>query len=522
MIFNINKHVLMHTAAAAIALFAAILPALTQDILTPPPPETPRINGARIFGARPGSVFLYTIPATGKRPMTFAAQGLPKGLTLDATTGRITGKVTKKGDYHVTLKAVNALGSAERKFKIVIGNQIALTPPMGWNSWNCWGHTVSRERVLESAQAMIDKGLINHGWSYINIDDGWQGIRGGKYNAIQPNQKFPDMKAMADRIHAMGLKIGIYSAPWRGTWGKHIGSSADSADGTYHWIRQGQHDENYRYTGENEDTVIRRFGAYSFVKNDVAQWNEWGIDYLKYDWYPNDPEHAREMHDALRALDRDVIYSLSSEFPFCNAPQWKQLANCWRTTGDIRDTWELVCRLGFSHTRWAPFIGPGHWADPDMLVLGHTGGWYGTVPQFTRLTPDEQFTHISLWCLLSAPLLMGCDMARLDDFTLSLLTNDEVIDLNQDPLGLPAMPIIEKDHQAVYAKILEDGSIAVGLFNLGDTKQEVGFVWYDLGIRGRHVVRDLWRQQEVGIFDKEYKATVNPHGVVLLKFTKSQ
>jgi alpha-galactosidase len=493
---------------------------LEQYILTPPAPETPRINGARIFGARPGAVFLYTVPATGKRPMTFSAKDLPKGLNMDASTGRITGKVSAAGEYPVTLKASNALGTAERNFKIVIGDNISLTPPLGWNSWNCWGHTVSREKVLASARAMVDKGLIDHGWSYINIDDGWQGVRGGKYNAIQPNEKFPDMKALADQIHAMGLKIGIYSSPWAGTYAGHIGSYGDNADGTYDWVKQEKHNKNYRIADPEKKINARtnyRHGTHSFVKNDVRQWGEWGIDYLKYDWYPNDVYHVREMHDALRSLNRDVIYSLSNNAPYGDAPQWVKWANVWRTTGDIHDTWESVSALGFGQTKWAPFAGPGHWTDPDMLVVGKTGGWNSTEPRPSNLTPDEQFTHISLWALLSAPLLIGCDMAHLDDFTLSLLTNDEVIDVNQDPLGCLAVPVKEKDDVAVYAKCLEDGSMAVGLFNRGNAPQEAGFTLYDLGLRGEQTIRDLWRQQDLGKYDKAFSATVNPHGAVFLK-----
>jgi alpha-galactosidase len=520
----------MKKTTLAILLMAIILPAQAQNqpdanalqhhILTPTPPETPRINGARTFGVRPNAIFLYTIPATGKRPMTFDATGLPKGLTLDASTGRITGRITRAGTYTVTLKASNALGSAQRPFKIVVGNLIALTPPMGWNSWNCWGHAVTQEKVLASAQAMIDKDLINHGWTYINIDDGWQGHRGGRHNAIQPNSKFPNMKTLADSIHAMGLKIGIYSSPWTGTYAGHIGSYADRPDGSYDWIDRQQHTPVYRFDAGDPDNDRRqhyRHGNHSFVLNDVRQWNDWGIDYLKYDWYPNDVHHVREMHDALRSFDRDIIYSLSNAAPYADAPQWAKYANAWRTTADIRDTWDIVNALGFNQTPWTPFAGPGHWIDPDMLVVGTTGGWDASEPKPSALTPDEQYTHISLWALLSAPLLIGCDMSQLDNFTLSLLTNDEVIDVNQDPLGHPAMPIIEKNSIAIYAKCLEDGSIAIGLFNKSNTPQTAGCSLKDLGLRGRQTIRDLWRQQDLGVFDNEFSATVNPHGVALLR-----
>lgn len=272
-------------------------PDMSKYILTPKPADTPRINGARVFGVRPGSEFLYTIAATGVRPMTFAAEGLPKGLKLDPQTGRITGRVKAPGEYVVRLTATNSLGSCDRTLRIVVGDRIALTPPMGWNSWNCWGQSVTQERVLSSARAMVEKGLINHGWSYINIDDGWQSRR-GKNGAIQPNEKFPDMKALSEELHGMGLKLGIYSSPWIGTYAGHIGSYADNAEGTYDWIEAGKYDKNYRIKdpeGKIGGWNYYRHGSHSFVKEDVRQWGEWGVDYLKYDWNPNDYYHVKEM-----------------------------------------------------------------------------------------------------------------------------------------------------------------------------------------------------------------------------------
>ncbi len=513
-------------AAARLAPREATAPsgpaALRDRILTPPPPDTPRVNGPRVFGARPGSVFLYTIPATGKRPMVFSAAGLPAGLALDAATGRITGRAPAAGEYNVVLRAANALGASTRGFTIIIGDKIGLTPPLGWSSWNCFGNEISQEKTLAIAKAIVSTGLADHGYSYVNIDDAWQGVRGGKHNAIQPNSKFPDMKRLADEIHALGLKLGIYSAPWVGSYVGHIGSYSDNADGSCDWIRQGRHTEHYRYDNGNpvkDRKTYYRHGKYSFVKNDVAQWADWEIDYLKYDWNPNDYYHTKEMLDALRATGRDIIYSLSNTAPWADAPRWAELCNVYRTTGDIRDTWKSVGDLGFSQTKWAPFTGPGHWADPDMLVVGRTGGWTGGTLHYTRLTADEQYTHISLWALLSAPLLIGCDLTNPDEFTLSLLTNDEVLDIDQDPLGLPAVPVLDKGEVVIYAKHLRDGAIAVGLFNKGDTPREAGFTLKQLGLRGAQTIRDLWRQKDVATTADKFAATVNPHGVLLLKIS---
>ncbi len=499
----------------------------TEYILTPPAPETPRVNGPGLFGVRPDSPFHYAIPATGKRPMTFAVDNLPEGLSLDSKTGRITGKLHNKGEHLVTLRAKNALGEGEKQFRIVVGDAIALTPPMGWSSWNCWGDAVSQEKVLSSARAMAEKGLRNHGWTYINIDDGWQGKRGGDFNAIQPNSKFPNMKALADEIHDLGLKFGIYSGPWRGTYAGYVGGSSDNADGTYDWVESGDVNEFYKLNKDPEAPDARpnwvnwQFGKHSFAKQDAQQWAKWGVDYLKYDWFPNDVPHVEEMSHALRATGRDIVYSLSNTGIYDHAPEYQQLANLWRTTGDINDSWGSVSRIGFQQDRWAAYTGPGHWSDPDMLVVGMVG--WGPNLHPSNLTPDEQYTHISLWCLLSAPLLLGCDIAQMDAFTLSLLTNDEVLAINQDPLGKQATQISNTGEQVVYAKTLEDGSFAVGLFNRGDSVETVGLKWGPWGTLAtpdfseKYEIRDLWRQQSLGEFEGKFESKVAPHGVVLIR-----
>lgn len=205
-------------------------PAIAEEyvILTPKAPAAPRLNGARVFGVRPGHPFFYQIPATGERPMKFSAEDLPAGLTLDAATGRITGAIAAPGTHRVTLRATNAHGTDTQPWRIEVGEKIALTPAMGWNSWNCWGVSVDQEKVLASARAIVAQGLVEHGWSYINIDDTWQGARPGPAHALQANGKFPDLKKFCDELHAMGLKAGIYSTPWITSYAGYPGGSADN------------------------------------------------------------------------------------------------------------------------------------------------------------------------------------------------------------------------------------------------------------------------------------------------------
>jgi alpha-galactosidase len=516
-------------AAAPATTDSAVEPAV---ILTPKASPKPRINGAKVFGVRPGNPFLFTIAATGERPMTFSARGLPAGLQLDAQSGCITGTLTEGGEHVVTLRAKNARGAAERKLKIVCGPTIGLTPAMGWNSWNCFAGAVTAEHVKSAADAMVKSGLINHGWTYINIDDFWevnprqtndptlQGPMRDAQGWIVPNPRFPDMKGLADYVHGLGLKIGLYSSPGPWTCGGCVGS----------W----QHEEQ-----------------------DAALYGVWGFDYLKYDWcsyssivstnrrqrqfdLETSQKPYRVMRAALDKVPRDIMFSLC-QYGAANVWEWgaEVGGNSWRTTGDIQDTWSSLTRIGFRQAGHEKYAGPGHFNDPDMLIVGKVG--WGPRLHPTRLTPNEQYTHISLWCLLCSPLLIGCDMTQLDDFTLNLLSNDEVLEVNQDPLGRQAARIKQDGTLEVWAKDMEDGSKAVGLFNRGDAEAVVSVTWPELGINGpqpasggaaqngasqlmtlgqhtgnRQLVRDLWRQKDLGYFKDQFQTPVPRHGVVLV------
>jgi alpha-galactosidase len=499
-------------------------PAAAPYILTPLAPATPRINGAGVFGVRPGSPFLFTIAATGERPMTFSAENLPKGLELDSNTGHITGLLKTKGEFVVTLRAKNSLATVEKQLRIVCGDQIALTPPMGWNSWNCFAGAVTADRVKRAANAMVSSGLINHGWTYINVDDFWQNHRDSKDPTLRgefrdakgfivPNNRFPDMKGLADYIHSLGLKVGLYSSPGPWTCGGCAGS----------WKHEQQDAETYA---------------------------KWGFDYLKYDWCSYGGIASGKMtnesnvplwgqtatNDAgaiypykimgkfLRDQPRDIVFSLC-QYGMADVWKWggSVSGNCWRTTGDITDTWRSMSGIGFKQDKGAPYAKPGNWNDPDMLIVGQVG--WGKLHE-TRLTPDEQYTHISLWCLLSAPLLIGCDMEKFDDFTLNLLGNDEVLALDQDPLGKQVTCVLTNETTRIYEKQLEDGSRAVGFFNLGAKPADLDFKQLaQIGLTGKLHVRDLWRQQNLPDVDTAADVlplSIHAHGVMLYKFTPAR
>ncbi|MGD0516829.1 MAG: putative Ig domain-containing protein, partial [Thermoguttaceae bacterium] len=494
--FSNQRMISMFCVAAGIVVFHIIAPGITtakaQEIRTPAPPPTPRVNGPSVFGVRPSSPVLYKIPATGDGTLTYSVDNLPAGLSLNSSTGEITGTLTTAGDYAMTLRTTNSLGSNTKQFQIKVGDTINLTPAMGWNSWNAYGTTVSASLIQTAANAMVSSGLINHGWSYINIDDGWQGTRGGTYNAIQGNSKFPDMQGLVNTIHGLNLKAGIYSSPWVTTYGGNIGESTGGSGG--HTI-----------------------GTTLYETNDVNQWTAWGFDYLKYDWYINLPPETQRMHDALNASTRDITLSLSNTAPFAKTSQLSQLANSWRISCDITDNWTSLRNCGFGQDSWAKYSGPGHFNDPDMLVVGYVG-WGGS-QHYTNLTYDEQYTHITLWSLLSAPLILGCDLTKLDAFTLNLLTNDEVLAVDQDALGKQATCVSKVGNLLVYEKDLENGSKAVGLFNLGDSAATVTANWDDLNITGGQYVRDIWRQVDKGHYYNQYSMTVSSHGAELIEIT---
>jgi len=509
---------------AGVNTFKTYSPVATEPyILTPASPAEPKITGAKVFGVRPGSPFQYLLTATGDRPMIFSVSGLPKGLKINSQTGIITGKLSKAGTYNVTLEAKNAKGMTQKKLRVECGDRIALTPTMGWNSWNCFANEVSADRVKRAANAMVKSGLINHGWTYINIDDFWQNNRDSKDRSLRgklrdeagnivPNSRFGDMKGLADYVHSLGLKIGLYSSPGPWTCGGCVGS-------------------------------------YGYEKQDAESYAKWGFDYLKYDWCSyggvidgmpdNDPykisslsyqgggelntaiKPYKIMGEYLRKQPRDIVYSLC-QYGMSDVWKWGDSVsgNCWRTTNDITDTWTSVKSIVLDQDKSAANAKPGNWNDPDMLVVG-TVGWGN--PHKSKLKPDEQYLHISLWSLFSAPLLIGCDMEKLDDFTLNLLTNDEVIDINQDPLGKQATCIQTIGGLRIYVKELEDGSRAVGFCNFGLDIVDLSYKDFDkLGFNGQFKVRDLWRQKDIANIETktgQLALKVPVHGVLLYKFT---
>jgi alpha-galactosidase len=505
-------------------------------ILTPRPADAPKINKPSVVGGKPHAPFFFKIPATGKKPLKYYAEDLPAGLLINNDTGLINGEIKEPGDYRVGIQVANEFGQADGRLLIKIGYKISLTPPMGWSSWHCFGDNVSDQKIRDSAKYLENSGLIDFGWTYVNIDDGWMtsprsdsselmalhkiirkrkprvtfvrterffiktkanlpmsGPATTESGGLQPNCRFPNMAALATYIHDLGLKMGIFSSP-----------------GLY--TCEGYH------------------GSCGREHEDAEQFARWGVDYLKYDICTYeyflkklDDEGEQQnpfqiMGNALAKQNRNIIYSVCQ---YGRAKVWiwarKLGGDCWRTTLGIRDWWASVSEIGFGQEGKESFAGPGGWNDLDLLVVGHSR-LNGALHR-TELTANEQYSHVSLWCMLGSPLLISCDLSLLDAFTLNLLTNAEVIAVNQDSLGIQAWRAVPENNLEILVKPLEDGAWAVGLFNRGEFAEQIEAPWDLLKLSGRHLVRDLWRQQDLGVFNNIFSAIVPRHGVVLIKMT---
>jgi alpha-galactosidase len=365
---------------------------------------------------------------------------------------------------------------------------LAARPPMGWNSWNHFHRQVDDAIIRAQAEAMVSSGMRDAGYLYINIDDTWEGERDAKGN-IQANSKFPDMKALADFVHSKGLKLGIYSSP-------------------------------------GAKTCARFEGSLGHELQDAQTYAAWGIDYLKYDLCglreemkaapTSEAAHKimidayTKMHDALRSTGRPILYSLCQ---YGQDAVWEWGAdvggNLWRTTGDISDKYATMAEIGFGQAGLGRFAGPGHWNDPDMLEVGNGG-----------MTADEYRTHMSLWAILAAPLLAGNDLSTMTPETVSLLTNHDVIAVDQDAAGKQGDRVSAEGPVEVWARSLADGSKAVGIFNRQHAALVARVDFASMGFKGAVKAWDLWQEKELGRINGLFVIKVPAHGVVFLKVTQ--
>ncbi len=371
---------------------------------------------------------------------------------------------------------------------------------MGWNSWNSFGRLVNEELVRQTADALAASGLRELGYSYVVIDDCWSLKKRGRHGELVPDPaKFPGgMKALADAVHAHGLKLGIYS---------------DAA----------------------ELTCAGHPGSLGFEEQDAALWASWGVDFLKYDYCHAPAEQAAAMErytrmgEALRKTGRDILFNIC-EWGGRNPYLWARKAGgqAWRVTPDVLDSWTDVWVPQHNWTGYGidsaieasaslhGFAGPGGWNDLDMLVVGLKGG--GSIPG-EGATLQEYRTQMSLWCLLCSPLMIGCDVRRMEETTRQILSNPELIALNQDPLGRQAVRARQSGPQEVWRKPLADGSLAVALLNRGAGVADIALRPADLEVLDsfRAGVRDLWKRQDIAEYSPGFTTRVQPHEAVVLR-----
>jgi alpha-galactosidase len=374
---------------------------------------------------------------------------------------------------------------------IAQSSQLAATPPMGWNSWNHFAEKVTDADVRAAADALVSSGMRDAGYIYVNIDDTWQGKRDAN-GVIHPNEKFPDMKALADYVHSKGLKLGIYSSP-------------------------------------GPQTCARYEGSYGHEEQDAKTYAEWGIDYLKYDLcsfiqimkQEAGDEHSEKafeiqkaayekMHKALLATGRPIVFSLC-QYGWNDVWKWgpEVGGNLWRTTGDISDHYSRMEEIGFSQAGLSKYAAPGHWNDPDMLEVGNGG-----------MTNDEYRQHMTLWVILAAPLLAGNDLSKMSPETLAILTNKEVIAVDQDKLGKQGDRVWAEGPKEIWAKPLSGGEKAVALFNRAPDPKSITLKLSDVGFGANAKLRDLWTGKSVTATNGSYTVQIPKHGAVLLRISK--
>lgn len=471
-------------------------------ILTPKPGPAPRINCANVYGCRPGHPFLYRIPTQGARPIQFSADGLPPGLQLDDTSGIITGLAPQGGEYVVTLRATNPQGTSRRRFKIVSGETLSLTPSMGWNDWYAHYDRITDQKMREAADLLVRTGMADVGYQYVNIDDCWMNAennsdpkRVGPFRDaagnLNPNTYFPDMKGLAEYIHHLGLKAGLYTSP-------------------------------------GPKTCAGFAGAYQHEAQDARQFASWGFDFLKYDWCSYDSVASRPltveemkrpyilMGNLLKEQNRDLLLNLCQ---YGMGEVWKWGAEAggqsWRTSGDLGNELNHVFEVALKNCEHRDWQKPGAWNDPDYIQIGYLGSGQGFKP--CPLSPNEQYAFMSLWCLMASPLFYSGDLRQVDEFTLNVLCNPEVIEIDQDPLGQCARMVRLTEDTFLMVKDLEDGSKAVGLGNRGVTPAEITVGWPETAIHGVQQVRDVWRMKDLGKFDQAFSTRVPSRAVVLVR-----
>lgn len=456
----------------------------------------PAILTPNIFGATTNKNFLYRIPVIGSRPIELSAVGLRDGISLKK--GILSGKIDTDCEFDIIITAKNSEGESSKTLKISIGfDNMLRTPLMGFTSWNAFASKVTQDDIEKTADLLVQKGIADYGYSYINTDSGWQKEYGGKFDAVMPNSKFPDMKKMCDRIHSLGLRAGIYSTPMLTAWG--CPEEFESIPG----CTRGEPD--ILLTGCNGGV-----GTEHMEENNVRQWEEWGFDYLKYDWALTDPYTADFMKKALLNSKREIAFCVTVLADFNYAAYWKKNCCSWRDGVDSIDNWETVMKIFDTVDKWKPIVCQGHFYDLDMLEIGHTD-WNNSV---RGLTDEEELFCYTMRAFFSSPIQLSCRLDSLTDFEFDMICNEEIIAINQDALADYPENVKADENVRIYRRNLENGDTAFALFNISN--DEITEV---LEIPTGYTVRDVWLKENLGIM-QTLKCKIAPHSVKVFRLIR--
>lgn len=510
--------------------------------------SAPRFNGARIVGIYPRTPLIYSLAVSGERPISFAAKGLPRGLDLDRQTGAISGSLAKPGHYRFTAIAKNSLGRTSARIEIVCGNTLALTPPMGWDSYDAFGDSVRESEVLANARWM-KKHLQPLGWDTVIVDFRWydrlahgqpgqspKGVMIDQYGRCIPApNRFPSaangvgFKALAEKIHAMGLKFGIHIM--RGIPRKAVAENLPIAGSKFTAAQAalpaGDPNRTCVWNRDMFGVDAETPAGQAWYESIARQYAAWGVDYIKLDDAANmfrgriyAAAEIAALSTALRHSGRSIVLSLSpGPAPVARTADLKRFANLWRISNDFWDNWKSLNHNFDLFAAWQGHGAPGHWPDGDMIPFGHICQRNCDVRpnRWTRFTRDEQLTLMSLWALAPSPLILGPNLPDNDAWTTAILSNPEVLAVNQDVLGLQGQRRgVTPSGAEIWSKRLADGSLAVGFFNRTEKAIKVDYPWRNLGFARAPRVRDLWLRKVLG-HEREFTAQLPPHGCALVR-----
>lgn len=457
----------------------------------------PVLHTPTLFGATTGQAFLYRIPVTGQRPIRLTVEGLPEGLSFDGSVLR--GSVSCDCTVTLTLHAENNLGMSEKQMRLVIApDTVQLTPLLGFTTWNAYGPYMTQKTVLDVADRLLDTGLADYGYSYVNVDSGWQGQYGGPCNAIMPNERFPDMKALCDRLHMLGFRAGIYSTPMLSAWG--CPSDIEMLPG----CTLGEPDERFPEAKNGGIGRERR------EAENVRQWCEWGFDYLKYDWVPTDGYNAHRMKEELQKSGRTFTYCTSVFSDIRDAEVFRQDTSSWRDNPDSHPNWENITIRMETLERWRDHVCAGHFYDLDMLCVGRSQ----EDPENKGLSEAEKVFAYTMRAFFCSPVQISSPLDTLTEFELDLFSNDEIIAVNQDALvDYPRRLSDFPDGVRVYERSMENGDTAVAVFHMEDSEEDIRLL-----LPERSRIRDLWRKEDLPKAD-EIVFRAEPHAAYVFRIS---